>query len=74
MKYGSAHGELNSCLSHGNVPYLLEGMLIHSSIIVCTIIFQYFFEGTCGSGSELDCDGYSVVNDCCEGHLFSGWW
>ena len=28
MKYGSAHGELNSCLSHGNVPYLLEGMLI----------------------------------------------
>ena len=29
MKYGSAHGELNSCLSHGNVPYLLEGMLVY---------------------------------------------
>ena len=53
MKYGSAHGELNSCLSHGNVPNLLEGMLIHSSMIVCTIIFEYFFEETCGSGSEL---------------------
>ena len=26
-------------------------------------------EGTCGSGAELDCDGYSVINSCCEGHL-----
>ena len=23
-------------------------------------------------GSELDCDGYSVVNRCCEGHLITG--
>ena len=51
-KYGTGHGELNSCLSHGVDYYLLEG--------------------TCGSGAELDCDGYSVINDCCEGHLITG--
>ena len=52
QKYGSGHGQLNSCLEHGNVARLLEG--------------------TCGSGAELDCDGYSVINNCCIGHLFSG--
>ena len=25
QKYGSDHGQLNSCLDHGNVPRLLEG-------------------------------------------------
>ena len=29
-------------------------------------------EGTCGSASKEDCDGFSVVNDCCEGHMTSG--
>ena len=51
-KYGTGHGELNSCLSHGVESYILEG--------------------TCGSGAQLDCDGYSVINDCCEGHLVTG--
>jgi len=75
MKYGSAHGELNSCLSHGNVPYLLEGMImIFINVCVRSNFNLIFLIGTCGSGAELDCDGYSVGNDCCEGHLFSGWY
>ena len=29
-------------------------------------------EGTCGSSGTLDCNGYSVENHCCEGHLITG--
>merc|ERR1719464_616357 len=29
-------------------------------------------EGTCGSGAELDCNGFSVVNLCCDGHMITG--
>ena len=29
-------------------------------------------EGTCGSSDTLDCNGYSVENRCCEGHLITG--
>ena len=29
-------------------------------------------KGACGGGSNRDCEGYSVISDCCEGHLFSG--
>ena len=45
MKYGSAHGELNSCLIHGNVPYLLEGMLIHKGAILtsATVPWHWLF-------------------------------
>ena len=29
-------------------------------------------EGTCGSSATLDCNGFSVQNNCCEGHLLTG--
>ena len=29
-------------------------------------------EGTCGSRATLDCNGFSVQNHCCEGHLHTG--
>ena len=32
----------------------------------------YILEGTCGSGANNNCDGDSVINDCCEGHLVTG--
>ena len=34
--------------------------------------FFHFFKGSCGGGSNRDCEGFSVILDCCEGHLFSG--
>ena len=51
-KFGVHHGELGSCLDHGDLPLMLEG--------------------SCGSGEQEDCDGFSVVNDCCEGHMATG--
>ena len=33
---------------------------------------ELMLEGTCGSGKNLDCGGFSVENSCCEGYMLTG--
>ena len=71
--FGADHGVNNDCRDHGT-GLLLEASFYFSYLVIYSNLYQYLFaysfvKGSCASGENHDCLGFSTLAECCTGHI-----